>query len=167
MADFSEMQVYMLVKQFMRECTWLVVGGQPPSGTDHVPVIEIKDPGNLEKGSKGSLKPDVVAVRRRTLLVVELKPQWNGADRQKLLDFLSNQTRVDAFFEELRLRNIRNEEGQLVWDLRHDFELVGAIGYAGPLVSDEILTTLHISGSGEVSLIPPVTRGMSSAACIM
>ena len=44
MGDLNETQVFILVRNHLLENNWQVIGGQPPSGTDHLPVIEIRDP---------------------------------------------------------------------------------------------------------------------------
>jgi hypothetical protein len=154
MSEFSEMQIYQKVKQFMSTGGWHIIGGQPPSGTDHHPVIEIKDPDNLHKGSKGSLKPDLIALFENFLYVVELKPSWNATDREKLLGFLDNQRRIDAFYSELSARNIRSKEAQLISSLRNKLEVVGALGYAGSLRPDKALATFHVIDAGEVRFTP-------------
>jgi len=159
MSKFNEMQVYQNVKRFMLNADWHILGGQPPSGTDHHPVIEIKDPDNDEKGSRGSLKPDMIAMFEDTLYVVELKPRWNASDRKKLLGFLADTRRIDAFYDELNARMVRTKESHFVSSLRDSLQIVGALGYAGQLESDEELATFHISDSGNVTFIPPVISG--------
>ena len=154
MSEFSEMQIYQKVKQFMSTRDWHIIGGQPPSGTDHHPVIEIKDPSHSNKGSKGSLKPDLIALFENHLYVVELKPRWNSTDREKLLGFLGDPRRIDALFMELSARSIRSKESKLVSSLRDKLEVVGALGYAGSFRSDSALATFHVSDAGDVRFTP-------------
>ena len=52
----NEDQIYLSTKSWFRKNGYLVLAGQPPSGSDSIPVVEIKDFSNLYKGSKGSYK---------------------------------------------------------------------------------------------------------------
>ena len=41
------------VKEYLQQQSWLILGGEPPEGTNHIPVIEVLDSLNFEKGTKG------------------------------------------------------------------------------------------------------------------
>lgn len=42
------------VKNYLKTTGWIILGGQPARGTNHLPVIEVKD--SPSRGSKGSKK---------------------------------------------------------------------------------------------------------------
>jgi hypothetical protein len=94
MGDLNETQVYISVKNYLLEKGWHVIGGQPPSGTDHLPVIEIRDPTYKGKGSKGSYKPDLIAWHNSKLVIIELKPSFNQPDRAKVNGVLESPERT-------------------------------------------------------------------------
>jgi hypothetical protein len=83
MGYLNETQVFILVRKHLLENDWQVIGGQPPSGTDHLPVIEIRDPMHKGNGSKGSYKPDLIAWYESKLVIIELK-QWTDVDYSEL-----------------------------------------------------------------------------------
>lgn len=149
-----EAAIYLALKRHLTENDWTILGGQPPSGTDHYPVIEIRDPANRDKGSKSSMKPDLVAYRDRQIAVIEIKPQFSRADYQKLLDLKNSPDRLDLFWYELQSRNISSHGGELLWEIRESLELIFCLAYRRPLENvPEIWTFLADGDSFE--LHPP------------
>jgi hypothetical protein len=49
----EENVVYKKLKKYLQQQSWIILGGEPPGGTNHIPVIEVRDSLNFEKGSKG------------------------------------------------------------------------------------------------------------------
>lgn len=103
----SETRVYLLTKRYLRGAGWEIVGGQPPNGTDSFPVIEISSPSVTEKGSKGSFKPDLIAVRRSdwVMTIIECKPAYSQPDVQKLAEAILPD-RLKLLYRELNQRGI-------------------------------------------------------------
>jgi hypothetical protein len=52
----EESVVYQKLKEYLQQQNWIILGGEPPGGTNHIPVIEVTNSLNLEKGRKGSKK---------------------------------------------------------------------------------------------------------------
>jgi hypothetical protein len=127
----NEGEVYVAVSRYLRESGWIIIGGQPPAGTDHLPVIEIKDPAHLGKGSKGSFKPDLVAWDGAVLLLVELKPKFSMSDRTKLFRTLEDPRRIRALWREIGQREIRDPEGIRISEFGERATTWGALGFAG------------------------------------
>jgi hypothetical protein len=127
----NEGQVYLSASRYLRESGWIIIGGQPPAGTDHLPVIEIKDPDHLGKGSKGSFKPDLVAWDGAILLLVELKPKFSTSDRSKLFRTLEDPRRIRALWREISQRDIRDSEGMRIAEFGELATTWGALGFAG------------------------------------
>jgi hypothetical protein len=50
----DENTLYEKVKNYLKTTGWIILGGQPARGTNHLPVIEVKD--SPSRGSKGSKK---------------------------------------------------------------------------------------------------------------
>ena len=130
---FSETQVYLRVKKFLADSNWSVVAGQPPSGSDHLPVIEIKDPLIRSKGSLGSFKPDMLAWRENILLIVELKSMFTLSDVDKLNTILDSEERKSELWDEINSRNLRLRSGENLANFRLNTEIVGGLGYGGDL----------------------------------
>jgi hypothetical protein len=101
-----EDEIYILCKSFLREEGWKIIGGQPPRGTDHYPVIEIKSDSNASKGSLGSFKPDLVAIKEGYVLLCECKPTFDPTDVAKLHEVLQSQSRINQLSLELTQRNL-------------------------------------------------------------
>ncbi len=76
----EENLIYQILKKYLREQNWIILGGEPPGGTIHIPIIEVRDPLNFKKGSKGSKKIDLVAFKSSFFLLLELKPSYSYYD---------------------------------------------------------------------------------------
>ena len=70
---------------------WALLGGEPPDGTDNLPRIELKDPNYNGKGSKGSKKIDLVAIKSNYILLLELKKFYSESDIIKLNEIVSKE----------------------------------------------------------------------------
>lgn len=100
-----EDQVYLTTKRTLLASGLHVVGGQPPRGSDNIPVIEIK--GSDGRGSQSSMKPDLVALGPDgEVLIVECKPKFSPDDERKLTSVLDSLKRLDSLRAELRQRRI-------------------------------------------------------------
>lgn len=106
--------VYLLTKEALKTAGWTVVAGQPSSGTDHLPVVEIKEPMREGNGSLGAFKPDLIAWHHPWLAIGECKPKFDEGDVSKLRNILSSQRRLDELRKELALRGLPGAEGTLV-----------------------------------------------------
>lgn len=123
------MELYISLKKQLKLENWLIIGGQPPSGTDHLPVIEIKQDHDKNSGSKNSFKPDLVAFKENQLRVFEIKPTFSESDELKLLSFLQDEKRIASFWAELDSRRITQ-----VIDARDNFSTIqiqGALVFRG------------------------------------
>ncbi|MEM0287011.1 MAG: hypothetical protein QXG05_02400 [Nitrososphaerota archaeon] len=93
----NENQVYLALKQWLHKEGWLVVGGEPPGGTNDIPVVEMKNATHTMKGSKGSRKIDLVAFRDGYFLLIECKPSFSKSDVDKLNEVVSQKKWRAAF----------------------------------------------------------------------
>lgn len=157
----SETSVYLRVKKHLKNNGWSVLAGQPPSGTDHLPVIEIKDDLELGNGSKGSFKPDLVAWKENLLIFIELKPTFNAQDQEKVESVLLSQIRQVALWEELIQRRAKTADGALLSDKRGQSQVVGGLGYGGPHVKRPHLWTFLVEGEKvrEIPAAEPFPQG--------
>jgi hypothetical protein len=105
----SEDEIYIYTKEWLIAKGYDILGGQPPNGSDDIPVVEIKKEKNQNKGSKGSFKPDLVAKDSKEILVVECKPKYDKDDEEKLNQVLIKKKRQQLFVEELLQRRLINE----------------------------------------------------------
>jgi len=102
----QEDEVYLKLKGFLTSNGWTIVGGQPPRGTDHFPVIEIKSESSLQRGSDGSFKPDLIATQKDLILICECKAAFDPSDVAKLRSIMSTHSRIGALLAELNQRSI-------------------------------------------------------------
>ena len=102
----EENQIYQKLKSFLLEKNWKVLGGEPPGGTDHLPVIEIKDSTNKEKGSKGSKKIDLIAFKAPFFLLLELKKSFANSDVIKLDEITQSNEWRKAFLDALNEKRV-------------------------------------------------------------
>ena len=107
----KEEEIYILLKRWLIKMKYYILAGQPPSGTDNIPVIEIKEPNNKIKGSKGSYKPDLVAINEKNLLIIECKPSYNFNDEKKLENVLFGTQRKKLLYKEINQRNLFEKSG--------------------------------------------------------
>lgn len=103
-----EDEVYVGTKIWFKKNGFTPLAGQPPNGCDNIPTIEIKDIKNLDKGSKGAFKPDLVFGNPSYLVLVECKPLDDKLDEIKLLEVLSNKNRQRLLYDEIVQRGIFN-----------------------------------------------------------
>ena len=62
--------VYILSKKWFLEKNFIILGGQPPKGSDNIPVIEIKDSFVKEKGMLKLAAP-LVRFNGGTIILVQ------------------------------------------------------------------------------------------------
>ncbi len=134
MGNLTETQVFITVRSYLLENDWQVIGGQPPSGTDYLPVIEIRDPTYKGKGSKGSYKPDLIAWHQSNLVIIELKPSFNQPDRDKVNEVLNSPERTRSLWESLIQRNISLGKFGSISEVQSSSKVVGGLGYGGTKV---------------------------------
>jgi hypothetical protein len=152
MKKLNETQVFIAVKSYLLENDWQVVGGQPPSGTDYLPVIEVRDPKFTGKGSKGSYKPDLIAWHDYNLAIIELKPQFNQPDRDKVNEVLKSPERVQSLWESLIQRNIVLGKYGHISEVKMISRVVGGLGYGGTRVQHPELWRFFVdNGSVEIT----------------
>ena len=108
----NEDQIYLSTKSWFRKNGYLVLAGQPPSGSDSIPVVEIKDFSNLYKGSKGSYKPDLIAKKNDSIVIIECKPKFDLGDKNKLLNIINEDKRKEKLYMELNQRKLINKNLQ-------------------------------------------------------
>jgi len=152
-----EATVYISIKRYLKVAGWHLIGGQPPSGTDSLPVIEIKSNFGSQRGSRDSMKPDLLAVQRDELLVLELKPKYSRTDHIKLQSLLDSPGRIEALWEALRERNIRDENGDVLFTRKSKMKLIVGLGHTElkPALSE---VWQFIKSDESFLAIPPTTR---------
>lgn len=89
--NLSESEIYIRAKTILVENGWTLLGGEPPDGTDNLPRIELKNPHYSGKGSKGSKKVDLIAIKSDRILLLELKRFYSESDIKKLNEIFSDE----------------------------------------------------------------------------
>lgn len=104
----NETEIYLLIKKWLVNENWQVIGGEPPGGTNHIARIELHDPEYKLKGSKGSKKIDMVAYKNNFFLLLELKDDYSkiSSDVKKLNTIVSEKKWINAFYKSVSERKI-------------------------------------------------------------
>lgn len=154
----EEDSVYMATKGFLKGQGWGLLAGQPPSGCDHLPVVEVKSTTREGIGSLGAFKPDLIAYYADIFLLVECKPGYDEGDAAKLREILSDPGRVSTLFNELRQRRVFDRH-RITTDIAHFTRgLRGALAHSGkahPQPDLLVIIVDKLDGSGK--LFPPTT----------
>ena len=100
----QEDEVYLLVKDWLQDRGWKILGGEPPNGTNVIPRLYIKDANYQGKGSKGSKKIDIVTYKNGYFLLIEVKPTRSRSDEKKLNEIVSEKKWREAFINALKER---------------------------------------------------------------
>jgi hypothetical protein len=151
----EEMDIYIQLKKYLKTEGWTILAGQPPSGTDHLPVIEIKRTHGLAKGSRESFKPDLLALRNEQLMIFELKPTYSQSDYQKLSKVLEDPERLENLWREIAERRLKTKDSTLVAELRDSIRISCALAYAGTLKKVSKIWTFSRDESSGFKVIPP------------
>jgi len=126
----NENEIYQLLKPYVEELGWVVLGGEPPGGTDHIPVIELKDPTNLDGSSKGSKKIDLVFFKNNNFLLLELKENFAQSDVDKLDDIVSSNIWRKSFFNAIRDKSIHLRHNiPLTEEDESQYHLIKSLGF--------------------------------------
>lgn len=107
----NENQIYEILKSYVQSLGWIVLGGEPPGGTDHIPVIQLKNPHMTQKGIIGSKKIDLVFLKNNYFLLLELKEDYAFSDVEKLDEITSSNEWKQSFFRALREKSIHRKHG--------------------------------------------------------
>jgi hypothetical protein len=161
----KEDAVYVATKSWFIQSGYKALAGQPPNGCDNIPTIEIKEPSNQGKGSKGSYKPDLVFANERFLILVECKPSHSDADLQKLVEIQTHAKRKQLLYNELVQRRIFSRvDLESCFSTFEDFEkkLRFCLSHAGtPVVSENIGVLVFKSLSQPGTIIMPSNSAFS------
>ena len=140
----SETEIYLKLKKELPERGWILIGGEPPDGTNSMPRIELKDYSNLSKGSKGSKKIDLVFFKNGFFLLLELKEKYDYSDVKKLNEIVQKEKWRKAFMialkekRALELKNISISQQNYI---QSNDLLIKAIAYSeGKAKHDDFVT---------------------------
>jgi len=143
----EENVVYQKLKEYLQQHNWTILGGEPPGGTNHIPVIEVRDLLNLEKGSKGSKKIDLVAFKSSFFLLLELKGSYSYSDIYKLNALMKYPSGRQAFLNALiakgllKSNNINIDHQQYIASSRYMIKAVG-FNASSKLAPEDFITFL-------------------------
>lgn len=130
----TEEEVYNGTKRLLQRKGYVLLGGQPPRGVNHLPVIEVKSGTNDDKGSRDAYKPDLIAFNQDFFLIIECKPVYCGKDIDKLEEILGSEKRINSLFEELRQRGCLSSIGYKGDKETFRMNIKGAHAYSGEFV---------------------------------
>jgi len=140
----SETEIYLKLKKELHKKGWILIGGEPPDGTNSMPRIELKDSSNISKGSKGSKKIDLVFFKGGFFLLLELKEEYDYSDVKKLNEIVQDEKWRKAFIialkekKALELKNISIDQQNYI---HSNNLLIKAIAYSeGTAKHDDFVT---------------------------
>lgn len=150
----SETEIYLKLKSFLLSRSWILLGGQPPGGTNAIPIIEMKDELHKAKGSSGSRKVDLIAYKHPFFLLVELKPSLSRSDISKLREVTSDISWRRAFLRALDEKGVYPKGLSRDKYIENDQFFIRALGFnagkgKGP---DDFVTFLVSDGGIEVHI---------------
>lgn len=151
-----EMELYISLKRYLKHQGWSLLGGQPPSGTDHLPLIEIKNLIGDVKGSKSSFKPDLVAYLDSEILVVEIKPRFSPSDLKKLQEVSSDVNRQNAFWSEIQTRDLKSPDGTPLWSFREKIAIRPSLCFRGEPLRNINVTQICETAPSIFSITAPL-----------
>ena len=99
MKKADEEDIFRSIRIALENRAWCMLAGQAARGTTDLPVVQARI-GSI-KGSKGALKPDLVASKDGYLLVLELKPGFSSSDVEKCRELASSQPLIDSLLADL------------------------------------------------------------------
>lgn len=159
MPFLSEDAVYVGAKKILKRFGWIVIAGQPPSGTDHFPVVEVKSPLRTGIGSIGAFKPDLVAHREGLTMLVECKPTHSEADARKLRLTLGDRQRVDLLYEEIEQRGLFRRRKIEIGLEEFAEGLRGALAHSGTAIAQPDLLIISVDSiAGEGRIVPTLNE---------
>lgn len=91
--SLNENKVFQYSKEILENNNYQIIAEDPPSGSGFLPFLEIKEISNIEKGSEGSYKPDIVAANKDEIIVVECKGKFAQTDVEKLIEIKFDENR--------------------------------------------------------------------------
>lgn len=147
----SETEIYLKLKKELPKRGWILIGGEPPDGTNSMPRIELKDYSNLSKGSKGSKKIDLVFFKNGFFLLLELKEKYDYSDVKKLNEIVQEEKWRKAFMialkekRALELKNISISQQNYI---QSNDLLIKAIAYSEGKAKHDGFVTFVIDKSG-------------------
>ncbi len=102
MTKADEEFVFQSIRMALEACGWSMIAGQAARGSTDLPVVQARL-GSM-RGSKGALKPDLVACKDGFLLVLELKPGFSISDVGKCDELAGSQPLIDSLLVDLSSR---------------------------------------------------------------
>ncbi len=140
----SEGQIYYFLKHFLLNKGWTLLAGEPPDGSDNVCRIEIRNKNRIGIGSKGSYKIDLIFLRKDILFLIELKPQYNQGDIDKLNEITTQ--RVDDLLDALEERCHLNRK-----DIRQIIKCIGVGTLNNHTLSTDLLGFI-VKGEDDIEI---------------
>lgn len=100
----NESYVHVAMRQFLKREGWTLVAGEYPGGSDdELYVLSIMDPEvardnspDPRRHSEGEIIPDLFAYKDGRMLVIEAKPKYSVADREKLKMLFHTKKNLDT-----------------------------------------------------------------------
>jgi len=112
----TEDYIHVAMRQYLKDNGWLLIAGEFPGGTDdELNVLSISDPEvardnspTPRQHSTGEIIPDLLTYKDGVILIVEAKPKYSQADKEKLEDLLT--TKMDRLIAALEKFSVNKAE---------------------------------------------------------
>ena len=101
--SLNENKVFQYSKEILENNNYQIIAEDPPSGSGFLPFLEIKEISNIEKGSEGSYKPDIVAANKDEIIIVECKGKFAQTDVEKLIEIKFDENRNLQLYKQFKV----------------------------------------------------------------
>ena len=131
--NVDEELLFIKLREALESKGWKVIAGQAARGSTDLPVVQARL--STDKGSKGAIKPDIVATRTGSLMTVELKPSFDRRDVAKCNLLMNSPELIQSLLMDLVSRRLWNKD-----DIGNPLTptlFLTAVGYSGDPVAIE------------------------------
>ena len=106
----DEDTVWYYTKERLNSGNFRIIGGEPPGGSSPYPRIELREPGNTSKGSRGSRKFDLYILHDGCIILCEAKDSAAKVEKdiEKLNDTIDSPEWAGALWDALEQRRLVN-----------------------------------------------------------
>lgn len=126
--------IHVALRRYLKKMGWSLIAGQYPNGSDdELPPLNIMDPTlarddspDHRRHSKNKFVPDLVALKDRILLIIEMKPRYSQSDADKLTSLFNNR-REDLI---TALEVLKVSRGLDILDSVEELTFVPALGFS-------------------------------------
>jgi hypothetical protein len=144
--DIKEYAITYAVKDYLLSLNWDVIAYNPPGSQGTFTIPNPSKDGSY-RGQTGSESPDVIAIKKNVVLVVECKPSFDLDDAQKLKRLSDDPMKMEILGILIERVCAANEI-----TLTGDLEFIYALAYQGGPHTEKNLGLIKVEVSDEIDI---------------